>query len=226
MSNLRNPAFTRAAPRERSGACRPREAADLGSGCRFGGATAHLHFPGRRPRRRNTVTVPAAPPENCADRHQLCVCRRLQRSSGERSGPVEMGVRHREWNGGTRARSLHARHEQLPGRTRAPGDPRDQEHRDLRRPDHHRLPQRPAQDHGKFSNYDGTLEARIKLDIQPGLWPAWWAMGASFAPSAGPPAARSTCWRTMASQRPRRRSTLRTTRATDVLTRHAAVLRG
>ena len=33
---------------------------------------------------------------------------------------------------------------------------------------------------GKFSAYHGTFEARIKLDIQPGLWPAWWALGANF----------------------------------------------
>jgi beta-glucanase (GH16 family) len=34
---------------------------------------------------------------------------------------------------------------------------------------------------GKFSAYHGNFEARIKLDIQPGLWPAWWALGANFA---------------------------------------------
>jgi beta-glucanase (GH16 family) len=33
---------------------------------------------------------------------------------------------------------------------------------------------------GKFSKYHGTFEARIKLDIQPGLWPAWWALGANI----------------------------------------------
>lgn len=33
---------------------------------------------------------------------------------------------------------------------------------------------------GKFSSYGGTFEARIKLDVRPGLWPAWWALGASF----------------------------------------------
>ena len=40
---------------------------------------------------------------------------------------------------------------------------------------------------GKFSKYHGTFEARIKLDIQPGLWPAWWALGANF-PEVGWPA--------------------------------------
>lgn len=30
---------------------------------------------------------------------------------------------------------------------------------------------------GKFSQYQGTFEARIKLDIQAGAWPAWWMMG-------------------------------------------------
>jgi beta-glucanase (GH16 family) len=33
---------------------------------------------------------------------------------------------------------------------------------------------------GKFSTYTGNFEARIKLDVQHGLWPAWWAMGANF----------------------------------------------
>ncbi len=33
---------------------------------------------------------------------------------------------------------------------------------------------------GKFSQYQGIFEARIKLDVQPGLWPAWWAVGANF----------------------------------------------
>jgi len=40
---------------------------------------------------------------------------------------------------------------------------------------------------GKFSKYHGTFEARMKLDIQPGLWPAWWAIGANF-PKVGWPA--------------------------------------
>jgi beta-glucanase (GH16 family) len=31
-----------------------------------------------------------------------------------------------------------------------------------------------------FSKYLGTFEARIKLNPQPGLWPAWWALGANF----------------------------------------------
>jgi len=31
-----------------------------------------------------------------------------------------------------------------------------------------------------FSAYHGTFEARIKLDIERGLWPAWWALGANF----------------------------------------------
>jgi beta-glucanase (GH16 family) len=39
---------------------------------------------------------------------------------------------------------------------------------------------------GKFSKYRGSFEARIKLDIQPGLWPAWWALGANF-PKVGWP---------------------------------------
>jgi beta-glucanase (GH16 family) len=34
---------------------------------------------------------------------------------------------------------------------------------------------------GKFSADHGNFEARIKLDIQRGLWPAWWALGANFA---------------------------------------------
>lgn len=33
---------------------------------------------------------------------------------------------------------------------------------------------------GKFSKYTGNFEARIKLDIQHGLWPAWWVLGASY----------------------------------------------
>jgi beta-glucanase (GH16 family) len=33
---------------------------------------------------------------------------------------------------------------------------------------------------GKFAKYHGNFEARIKLDPQPGLWPAWWAMGANI----------------------------------------------
>ena len=33
---------------------------------------------------------------------------------------------------------------------------------------------------GKFSTYRGNFEARIKLDVQPGLWPAWWAMGTDY----------------------------------------------
>lgn len=40
---------------------------------------------------------------------------------------------------------------------------------------------------GKFSKYHGTFEARIKLDIQGGLWPAWWMIGANF-PEVGWPA--------------------------------------
>jgi beta-glucanase (GH16 family) len=40
---------------------------------------------------------------------------------------------------------------------------------------------------GKFSKYHGTFEARIKLDIQHGLWPAWWMIGANF-PKVGWPA--------------------------------------
>ncbi len=40
---------------------------------------------------------------------------------------------------------------------------------------------------GKFSKYRGMFEARIKLDIQPGLWPAWWMLGANF-PQVGWPA--------------------------------------
>ena len=40
---------------------------------------------------------------------------------------------------------------------------------------------------GKFSKYHGTFEARIKLDVQSGLWPAWWMLGADF-PKVGWPA--------------------------------------
>jgi beta-glucanase (GH16 family) len=40
---------------------------------------------------------------------------------------------------------------------------------------------------GNFSRYHGMFEARIKLDIQRGLWPAWWAIGADF-PQVGWPA--------------------------------------
>ena len=40
---------------------------------------------------------------------------------------------------------------------------------------------------GKFSKYHGTFEARIKLDVQRGLWPAWWAVGANL-PKVGWPA--------------------------------------
>jgi beta-glucanase (GH16 family) len=40
---------------------------------------------------------------------------------------------------------------------------------------------------GKFGKYHGSFEARIKLDIRRGLWPAWWAIGANF-PQVGWPA--------------------------------------
>jgi beta-glucanase (GH16 family) len=40
---------------------------------------------------------------------------------------------------------------------------------------------------GRFSKYRGTFEARVKLDIQRGLWPAWWSVGANF-PRVGWPA--------------------------------------
>jgi beta-glucanase (GH16 family) len=33
---------------------------------------------------------------------------------------------------------------------------------------------------GKFSKYQGTFEARIKLSPQAGLWPAWWMMGSNL----------------------------------------------
>jgi beta-glucanase (GH16 family) len=33
---------------------------------------------------------------------------------------------------------------------------------------------------GNFAKYHGNFEARIKLDPQPGLWPAWWAVGADI----------------------------------------------
>jgi beta-glucanase (GH16 family) len=33
---------------------------------------------------------------------------------------------------------------------------------------------------GKFSKYHGTFEARIKLDVQRGLWPVWWMIGANI----------------------------------------------
>lgn len=39
---------------------------------------------------------------------------------------------------------------------------------------------------GKFSQYRGTFEARIKLDVQPGLWPAWWSMGANIDEAGWP----------------------------------------
>src|ERR1019366_6648618 len=39
---------------------------------------------------------------------------------------------------------------------------------------------------GKFSKYHGTFEARIKLDIQPGLWPAWWTLGANIEQAGWP----------------------------------------
>ena len=39
---------------------------------------------------------------------------------------------------------------------------------------------------GKFSKYHGTFEARIKLDIQRGLWPAWWTLGTNL-PKVGWP---------------------------------------
>jgi beta-glucanase (GH16 family) len=38
---------------------------------------------------------------------------------------------------------------------------------------------------GKFSQYRGTFEARIKLNVEPGLWPAWWAMGSKGGPRSG-----------------------------------------
>jgi beta-glucanase (GH16 family) len=40
---------------------------------------------------------------------------------------------------------------------------------------------------GKFGKYRGMFEARIKLDVRRGLWPAWWAIGANF-PRVGWPA--------------------------------------
>jgi beta-glucanase (GH16 family) len=40
---------------------------------------------------------------------------------------------------------------------------------------------------GRFSKYCGTFEARIKLDVQSGLWPAWWMLGANY-PTVGWPA--------------------------------------
>lgn len=40
---------------------------------------------------------------------------------------------------------------------------------------------------GKFSKYHGTFEARVRLDVQRGLWPAWWMIGANF-PEVGWPA--------------------------------------
>lgn len=39
---------------------------------------------------------------------------------------------------------------------------------------------------GKFSKYHGTFEARIKLDVARGLWPAWWMIGVNF-PKVGWP---------------------------------------
>jgi beta-glucanase (GH16 family) len=40
---------------------------------------------------------------------------------------------------------------------------------------------------GKFGKYQGVFEARMKLDIQRGLWPAWWMIGTNF-PKVGWPA--------------------------------------
>jgi len=77
---------------------------------------------------------------------------------------------------------------------------------------------------GKFSEYHGTFEARIKLDVQPGLWPAWWAVGAD-APKVGWPA----CGEVDMVENYGDSSTVETSvhtpddARTDVLTKHAAI---
>ena len=40
---------------------------------------------------------------------------------------------------------------------------------------------------GKFGKYHGMFEARMKLVVQRGLWPAWWMVGTNF-PKVGWPA--------------------------------------
>jgi beta-glucanase (GH16 family) len=40
---------------------------------------------------------------------------------------------------------------------------------------------------GRFSQYGGCFEARIRLNPQAGLWPAWWMIGANY-PDVGWPA--------------------------------------
>jgi beta-glucanase (GH16 family) len=37
----------------------------------------------------------------------------------------------------------------------------------------------------RFTQYRGTFEARIKLEVQPGLWPAFWLLGLGRWPSHG-----------------------------------------
>lgn len=38
---------------------------------------------------------------------------------------------------------------------------------------------------GRFTQYQGTFEARIKLEVQQGLWPAFWLLGLGRWPSHG-----------------------------------------
>ena len=38
---------------------------------------------------------------------------------------------------------------------------------------------------GRFTQYQGTFEARIKLEVQQGLWPAFWLLGPGRWPSHG-----------------------------------------
>ena len=44
----------------------------------------------------------------------------------------------------------------------------------------------------------GRMEASIKLPRGQGIWPAFWMLGTNIDPSAGPPVARLTSWRTSA----------------------------
>ena len=38
---------------------------------------------------------------------------------------------------------------------------------------------------GRFAQYQGTFEARIKLDVQEGIWPAFWLVGLGRWPNDG-----------------------------------------
>ena len=54
---------------------------------------------------------------------------------------------------------------------------------------------------GKASWLYGRIEVRAKLPTGKGMWPAIWMLGINPGTVAGPPAARSTSWRTSASTR-------------------------